>query len=358
MRLLDRDLRTPYQDEFTFSFEQEIFVETSIKASYIRRQFRDQLQDIDINHVPADHGRCVIEQIGIPGDPQGQTFAQGLLVPSPGEALITDPFTGEQYMDTDPGPGDGRLDDCLGELHIFGLGGLSETRYEQPDGRPDPYVQNPGWEELLLLGNFNRSDYEALVVEWVRRMYRNWQLQASYTWSKAEGDAEDFNLLLGNEPDLRDDESGFLDYDQTHVVKLDSTAQVKGFRFGGSATWQSGLPYSILKPQAIGFSVPPQYPFQRATALRSRLRYPTGQRNDQRNTSWFTLDLRVAREINLGKGTLLQISVEAFNILNDDTLEIGSVTLTENGNTGVISEATAGTRRFGRRWQLGLRLAF
>ena len=71
-----------------------------------------------------------------------------------------------------------------------------------PDGLPDLYVLNPGWGELLLVGNFNSSDYEAYVIELVRRQYRSWQMNASYTWSKAVGDAEDFNQILGNERTL------------------------------------------------------------------------------------------------------------------------------------------------------------
>jgi len=198
-------------------------------------------------------------------------------------------------------------------------------------------------------------------------MYRNWQLQASYTWSKAEGDAEDFNLLLGNETNLRDDESGFLDYDRRHVFKLDTVVHAKGFRFGGAVTWQSGLPYSLLSPKTVGFSVPPEYPFQRTTALRSRLRYPTGQRNDYRNESWFNVDLRVATDIRLGVGRSLQLSVEVFNALNDGTLEIESATTDRripppDFLVGFPSrpgpDVIEGTERFGRRWQLGLRLAF
>ena len=39
------------------------------------------------------------------------------VLPSPGTgAVYTDPFTGEIYVDDDPGLGDGRLDDCGGVI--------------------------------------------------------------------------------------------------------------------------------------------------------------------------------------------------------------------------------------------------
>jgi hypothetical protein len=359
-RLIDRDLKTPYQDELALTFEHEIFPETAIQANYIRRRFRDQLQDVDVNHAPGDHGRCVTESVLLP---DGGSLLQGAVEPSPGTGPVPDPISGQPYDDTDPGRGDGVVDDCLGDLQFFGPDGALDPPTDLADGRPDLYVQNPGWEEMLLLGNFNASDYEAVVLQWIRRMYRNWELQASYTWSEASGNAEDFNLLLGNEATLREDERGYLDYDQRHVFKLDATGLVGSFRFGGALTWQSGLPYSLIAPQTVGFNVPPEYPFQRTTALRSRLRYPTGQRNDQRNASWFNLDLRIARNFRLGGDRWLELSVDLFNALNDDTLQIESVTTNVRRNTPLgesvaAPDQIAGTRHFGRRWQVGLRLGF
>ncbi len=48
------------------------------------------------------------------------------------------------------------------------------------------------------------------------------QMEASYTWSKVRGDAEDFDLLLSNEANLREDEAGFLDFEQRHAVRVKS----------------------------------------------------------------------------------------------------------------------------------------
>ncbi len=52
---VSRDLRTPYQDEFVVAFERELFAETLGRVTYVNRKYRDQFQDIDLNHVPGDY---------------------------------------------------------------------------------------------------------------------------------------------------------------------------------------------------------------------------------------------------------------------------------------------------------------
>jgi hypothetical protein len=47
---VDRSLQTPYCDEATFGFERELAPEMALAVRYIDRRFRDQLQDIDLNH--------------------------------------------------------------------------------------------------------------------------------------------------------------------------------------------------------------------------------------------------------------------------------------------------------------------
>ncbi|HKQ62688.1 MAG TPA: TonB-dependent receptor [Candidatus Polarisedimenticolaceae bacterium] len=333
--MVDRRLRTPHQDEWTLAFERALWPETSIKASYIRRKYRDQLQDVDVNHAAADHGRCLV----------ASGLSSTLILPSPGTGLRIDPYTGREYQDTDPGPGDGRIDDCTGD--IFQANVLS-PQIPVPDGLPDLYVQNPGWGELLLVGNSNTADYEAFVLELVRRHYRNWELDASYTWSKAVGDAEDFNQALGNERTLHDDERGLLEYDQRHVAQLNASVFTVGnFRIGTTVRWESGRPYSLLASKLTIFAVPPEYQNLGDRAVRFRLRYPTGQRNDQRNTSFWTANLRVAREFALRRASLA-LSLEVFNLFNDTTLIVDDQT---NGSL-------SGERRVGRQFQLGLKVGF
>jgi hypothetical protein len=341
---VDRNLRTPYQDELALSFEHSVWTESSVRLTFIHREFRDQLQDVDINHIGGDRGRC----IGYP------MLGQATAVASYGEGLdLLDPYTGELYIDTDPGPGDGRIDDCGGTVRqITELGYTwppTIITFQAPDGREDLYAQNPGWGEVLLIGNFNSADYTAFVIEFLRRRYRNWEMQASYTWSDAQGDGEDFDQNLGNERNLREDEQGYLDYDQRHVLRVNAaTTMSNGFTLGGTLRWESGLPYSILVSSLTHFTVPPEYQNIGDADVKFRFRYPTEQRNDQRNPAFWNVDLMVAKDFSLGKSFHLQASAEIFNLFNDDTVVLNDR----------IDSTNSGVRRFGRRYQFGLRFAF
>lgn len=305
VRMVDRDLRTPFQDERSLSFEHEVGAEAALKLTYIERKFRDQFQDTEINRALGDLGRCMVNRR--PDQP---------------------------WVDVSQGP-DGVLDDCVN-------GG---------DGAPDFYLQNPAWGDILLVGNFNTTRYKAVVLELVRRQYRGWQMESSYTWSKAIGDAEDFNQILGNDRTTVEDERGFLAFDQRHVFKLNASSVTPwGFRLGTTVQWESGLPYSVqafastqdaLIPQQGGIAVP---------GARLRLVLPTHRRNDQRNPSFWTFDARIAKEWNLGRrGTNLSLTAEVFNLLNEDTIRILDQEL--DGTLNAV-------RRFGRRWQVGMQLAF
>jgi len=312
--VVDRELRTPYQDELSLTFERELTTETLFRLTYIHRDFQDQIQDVDINHAPGDYGTCQIQT-----------------------DLTTPPITGSP---------DGILDDCIGK-YVLGNNGVLLNR---PDGYLDTYVLNPAWGPVFLVGNFNTAKYDGVTLELERQLYRGWELNGSYTWSEAVGDAEDFAQELGDDRTTVQDERGLLSYDQTHVVKINATTITPwGLRVGGAITWASGFPYSIVQRRSSQDGVPPAYQgFGVPDQPRARLLYPTGQRNDQRNEPYWLIDMRVAKELNLKGGKNLQLSAEVFNLLNQDHLRVLEQ---RNGITDQI-------RNFGRRFQLGMKFAF
>jgi hypothetical protein len=351
---VDRNLKTPYQDEFMIKVERELWAETSIQATYINRKFRDQIQDINTNVDVGDYGNCFLGALG------------GGVQPSPGSGhFLVDPSTGEVYQDTDPGTGDGRVDDCTGGVEVS-QAGFGVTR---PDGVDDLYVQNPFWSDIFLITNANSIDYEALVLELIRRQYRNWEMQLSYTYSRAEGDGEDFFQELGNDPSLRANTSGFQSYDQRHVAKANATTITPwGIRLGAAVTWQSGLPYSLLLERFSFDELPPisgptfDSPGGSliGTSLasstgRTRQSFPTGVRNDQRNASFWNFDLRATKEFSMGRGVNMQLSAEVYNLFNDGTYTIYNRFTKSGQQINGINEAF---NRFGRRWQLGLKLTW
>jgi len=88
---------------------------------------------------------------------------------------------------------------------------------------------------------------------------------------------------------------------------------------------------------------------------RPRQTYTTGVRNDQRNQSYWNVDLKATKELRLGKGMNLQVSAEVFNLLDDGTYQVYNPFFERGVQINGRNEAQ---RRFGRRWQVGMKLAF
>ncbi len=330
--LVDRNLKTPYQDELSVTFERELWTETSMTLSYIKRKFRDQIQDIDINNVIGDYGRC--RTVTVAGQPP---------------------------LDTSQGP-DGIIDDCTGDfLFVPGQGEEGNpldpaNRIARPDGFADLYTLNPFWGPVFLIGNYNEADYDGVVLSLQRRQYRGWEMQGSYTWSQAEGNGEDFFQENGDDPANFDDEFGYQSYDQRHVVKWQGTKVTPwGVRLGAVVQWQSGLPYSLQRRNFSLDTPAPTLGIQGNTEPRIRVQYPTGQRNDQRNVSYWLLDLKATKEFSIGTKMNMQLSVDVFNVFNNGVYQVYNPFFEQGVQVNGQNQAT---RLFGRRWQLSARVAF
>jgi hypothetical protein len=289
-----------------------------------------------------------------------------------------DPYCGLPYPDSNPGAGDGFIDpvtgfvdtdhdgfaddNCVGETERLGEACGTDPFCDsvgflrRPDKVTDLYLQNPFWGPIYQIGNYNRIDYNAWVLELVRRQYRSWEMNGSYTWSEAKGDGEDFFQELGDDPTLSASVQGLQSYDQTHVVKFNATTITPwGVRLGTSVLWQSGLPYSILLEESSFDTLPPVTHAFAGPGARPRRIYPTGVRNDQRNRSFWNVDLKATRELRLGRRANLQLSAELFNLLDDGTYQIYNPFFQRGVQVNGVNEAQ---RRFGRRWQVGMKLAF
>jgi hypothetical protein len=81
--------------------------------------------------------------------------------------------------------------------------------------------------------------------------------------------------------------------------------------------------------------------------VRPRTTFPTHQRNDQRNASYWNFDVAGRKDFTLGK-TNLEASVDIFNLFNDDSLSID----------GVQDDRVVAERHQGRRFQVGAKLTF
>lgn len=357
VRLVDRNLKRQHSDEWTLGFEREVGPETAVRLQYINRKYFDQLQDMDINHRPITYDEM--------------RHRPSNIYPNGGDCPTVNGYydcTGLWFRET-PAPTPGVPDDPTQP------GGTPLPPPTQlPDGVPDLELINPLFNGAYWISNLNSTTYEAAILEVTRRWMRNFEYSMSYTWSRSYGQAEDFNQGLGDDPTIADDEAGPLSFDQTHVVKFYGRMFVPyggGFRLGGILRWESGLPYSVYEdrsvldfPTDLSAGETAMYgvsPLTRGSETR-RTTYPTGQRNDRRNPSYWTVDVNFQKELYV-KSVKTSLQLDVFNLLNDDTIQYLGVlrsvaSVGPLGEARVYSDTPYAVRRPGRSFQLAVRMSF
>jgi len=310
---VDRRLSTPYTNELSVGFERELAPECSLSIMYIRRDYRNQLQDVDLNHSTRRFPFC---------------------------------------KEGEPNPS-GYCDDFGSENTTGGFGDDSDVRTKTvPDMRPDLFIENFFFNRIFRLGNFNSQSYRGLEMELIKRLSRKWQMQASYTYSRSMGDAESFLSENGDDPSLTEFESGFLDYDQRHVVKINAIAYLPGeWRLGGTAQWASGLPYSLVDEFDALDNVGYSQSRRRFGYVDPSVGFITEHRNSHRNHAAYNFNARTEKSFIFGKVSTSAF-FEVFNLLNSDDLRIYTL------NLGRDSLQADEERRFGRRFQIGIRVDF
>jgi hypothetical protein len=198
---IDADIKHSYLDQYLIGVERELFTDFSLQLQYIRRNFEDFVAFVDTGSIY------------------------------------------EPVQRQDPGPDNrlGTADD--GEfLTVFNL-------------------TNPG-NAFRLLTNppdaFRR--YNAFQVVGRKRFSKNWQTNASYTWSKTEGNvnSELSNNAAGGgaegtgqtgifaNPNEGLNQVGRTTFDFTHQVKLEGTYRVPflgGFNLSGIYRYTTGSPW-------------------------------------------------------------------------------------------------------------------
>jgi hypothetical protein len=314
--MVDRNLATPHTDEWTAGLQRELAPEVLVSVRYIHRDFHDQLQDIDINH-----------------------------------HFEINPATGQPYDDI------GTIDCGTGVCGAF------------PDGAPDLYVENFFFNRGFSLGNYNEQRYRAWEIEFVRRLKRNWQMEASYTYSTARGDAESFLSVLGDDPSMAEYEEAYLDYDQRHVIKFNAVAFLPGdWRLGGTILWSSGLPYSYVNH----FNDADDAGYFQSRLIFGHLGADGGgftseRRNIHRNPASYLINARIMKSFVVGKSAASAF-LEIYNLLNSDNLRVYQVEQVPRKviflsplGPPVFIPATSflvGERDFGRRFQVGFQIDF
>ncbi|HEV8337694.1 MAG TPA: TonB-dependent receptor [Candidatus Polarisedimenticolia bacterium] len=315
---VDRGLSTPYTDELTAGFSHELAPELSLSVTYVRRDYRQQLQYVDINH-----------------------------------HTTIDPYTGQlsDLFGAELKP-DKKLDPPVDPSF------LRNPNQRISDGLPDLYIENPMFNRVFRLGNLNAQAYRGWEVEWVRRLSRKWQMQASYTWSRTWGDAESYVSEQGDDPSVAEFEKGYLAYDQRHVVKVSAVTYFpRDWRLAWRTQWASGTPYSSVYRGGAQDDVG----YGQSRLLYGRfhgLGFLRENRNVHRNRATYDFNFRVEKNFVLGKAGAAGF-FEVFNALNSDDLRVDEMRLWWAG-LGIPHQYTAleGERRFGRRFEFGVQIDF
>ena len=321
---VDRGLQTPFSDELTIGFEREIVPEVALRLTYINRKYRRQLQGRDINHSL---------RYGSNGRP---------------------------------------LDLIGGLLTRVGATDVLKITARAPDGFPDLYIQNFFFSRIEQIANVNEADYSGIELQLTRRLSRKWQMDASYTYSRAVGNAESFDSDLGDDPSVTDLEHGYLSYDMRHQVKVNLVTYLpRDWQLGGVLSWHSGLPYSVLsKVRAFD-----NFDYLQDRTMFGYVRqegehtFIPMRRNSERNDAVYNINVRASKAFVLGRlSSKLFMTVD--NLLNSDDLTIHS----ENRNsTEIVPQADVvqrllnspvsplqldSERRFGRRYEVGFQIEF
>lgn len=218
------------------------------------------------------------------------------------------------------------------------------------------FSPNQNFDLLLLTKNADVSDYNALQLQFERRLTKGFQATASYTWSHstdtASNDAIIFNTPLERGGNL---DRGDSDFDVRHAFNLAATynlpklqngnafakAVLNDWAIDGIFTARSALPVNLVAGSVFaGFfarvrpdlvngqllyledrTAPGGKRFNPAAFIASQnpdgsLKQGNFGRNILRGFSLYQTDLVLRRQFNFSERINLQFRVEAFNLFN------------------------------------------
>jgi hypothetical protein len=208
-------------------------------------------------------------------------------------------------------------------------------------GRPDPTVGNNSQYQSV-----GRSDYNGLTLS-LRHTGGRWgSHRASYTLSKTLDNAGNaFFSSPQNNFDV-DDDYGRSDNDQRHRVVLSGAV---------TPAWGLDLSYIFAAASAPPFNIQTGGDRNGDTTVNDR---PAGvARNTGEGFSSATLDVRVGRRFAAGGGHTVEVTLDAFNVLNQSNYLIPN-NIIGTGPTPPVSFGRPTAAGDPRQLQLGVRWSF
>ncbi|MBY6210461.1 TonB-dependent receptor [Microbulbifer agarilyticus] len=312
--LVDTNIEPMYQSEFILGYEMATEQGYILGAKGIYRNLETSIEDVAID-------AAVIDYYNNSG-----TWDAGLA-----GGTVEEVFSGfHQYVLTNPG---NAMNIYIPEMDEYI--NLSADQLNYPEAK---------------------RQYGAVEFTFKRPFDGKWSLDASYTWAHSWGNNEgyvrsdngqdDAGLTTNfDQPGLLDGGYGNLPNDRRHTVKAFGTyAFDMGLRMGANFMWQSGRPENC-------FGVHPTDVFAQQYGQES---FYCGGELVQRGSlgtteNFWNLDMNVQYPLAFANDQELLLSLDVFNILDNDTAT--EVVETEGGNFGKISRYQAPRSvRFGVRY--------
>jgi hypothetical protein len=186
-----------------------------------------------------------------------------------------------------------------------------------PTGGPFVAANLPCEDFAGCIGADARRSYRAFTVEVARRLGNRWSANASYTWSRFEGNFDlDYatGFVFNTSSLIQDGPGAFvqepnrfgpLRQDRTHVLKLFGTwMPTEMLTLGGYIRVQSGAPWNARGQDRAGASA---------------LNYlePAGS---HRNPTWGNLDLLASYRLRLNERAVVSLEGRLLNALGNQTV--------------------------------------
>ncbi len=256
-RAVDRDLKTPYVQQYNFGVQRELGANMMLEVRYVGSKGTDLLEALAFNqgydfNAP-DTPDYIFERFNqayvAAGSPNGALNA-GTTARARG--------VGRAFGFANPSLG-GALDYNLANANGSVIGFEART--------PILGFNVP---EAVLLSNTGRSLYNSIQVNLMKRMADGVQFHVAYTYSRSKdtSSADPGSTAGGGKPDVpntgfvvqgnqRDLDANYAlsDFDRPHrfsnsfVWDLPGQGALGGFRLSGFVQLQSGLPYSIFSAE-------------------------------------------------------------------------------------------------------------
>ena len=240
---------------------------------------------------------------------------------------------------------------------------------------------NPAFNQTDVFQSIAEANYNALTLQINKRMSHGVQLQASYTYAKAEDNSPlTGTYVVGSGDDRLSDPSnvnrdkGVAPFNQMHTFVMSAVIQPKvtGSGFGAKLANNNQLGFILQSNSGLPFNIRSNLDLNQDGLTSDR---PLGlDRNTGRLGTVFNVDARYERFIPLGGHTRAELFVEAKNVFNTGCSvpsEYSTCTTNVAGVNRVVTTDTsgnlasplpaffAGTGGYQQRQvQLGIKLTF